>query len=83
MLKLADAAIDFLTTEGYDLQFSTLPVKRAIQRFLLWRFVQIIAGKVDNTKAIKGSFTYKYNCDKLVYFKKYQQVNDDILREKR
>ena len=30
---------------------------------------------------IKG-FSYKYNCDKLVYFEEFSYVNDAILREK-
>lgn len=33
------------------------------------------------TKALKG-FTYKYNCDRLVYFEQYHEVTDAIAREK-
>ena len=33
------------------------------------------------TKAFKG-FTAKYNCDKLVYFEVYSNINEAILREK-
>ena len=33
------------------------------------------------TKAYKG-FTSKYNCDKLVYFEVYSDVNEAIAREK-
>jgi len=33
------------------------------------------------TKAYKG-FTEKYNCDKLVYFEVFTDVNEAILREK-
>ncbi|MFD2727726.1 GIY-YIG nuclease family protein [Hyunsoonleella rubra] len=33
------------------------------------------------TKALKG-FTAKYNCDKLVYFETFSDINDAIAREK-
>ncbi len=33
------------------------------------------------TKAIKG-FTAKYNCDKLVYFEEFLDINQAIAREK-
>ena len=33
------------------------------------------------TKTYKG-FTAKYNCDKLVYFEVYSNINDSIIREK-
>ena len=33
------------------------------------------------TKAFKG-FTSKYNCDKLVYFEVYLNINEAIIREK-
>ena len=33
------------------------------------------------TKAYKG-FTSKYNCDKLVYFEVYSDINEAIAREK-
>lgn len=33
------------------------------------------------TKAFKG-FTAKYNCDKLVYFEVYSDINEAIAREK-
>jgi putative endonuclease len=33
------------------------------------------------TKAFKG-FTSKYNCDKLVYFEEFEDINKAILREK-
>ncbi len=33
------------------------------------------------TKAYKG-FTAKYNCDKLVYFEVYSDINEAIAREK-
>ena len=34
------------------------------------------------TKVTRGSFAYKYNCNKLVYYEEYQQVEDAIAREK-
>jgi len=33
------------------------------------------------TKSYKG-FTYKYNCDKLVYFEEFNTIEDAIKREK-
>ena len=33
------------------------------------------------TKAYKG-FTAKYNCDKLVYFEEFSDINEAIFREK-
>ncbi len=33
------------------------------------------------TKTYKG-FTYKYNCDKLVYFEEFDDINEAIDREK-
>ena len=33
------------------------------------------------TKAYKG-FTYKYNCDKLIYFEEFNDINHAISREK-
>ena len=33
------------------------------------------------TKRFKG-FSYKYNCNKLVYFEEYGDINQSILREK-
>ncbi|TGV04290.1 GIY-YIG nuclease family protein [Flavivirga rizhaonensis] len=33
------------------------------------------------TKAYKG-FTYKYNCDKLIYFEEFNDINQAIVREK-
>jgi putative endonuclease len=37
--------------------------------------------KEHKSHEIKG-FTQKYNCDKLVYFEKYDYINDAIAREK-
>ena len=52
-LRMTDVAVDFLTREGYDPQFGARPVKRAIQRYVLNDLSkQIIAGNVDNSKAI-------------------------------
>ncbi len=34
------------------------------------------------TKAFKNAFTSKYNCDKLVYFEEFIDVNEAITREK-
>jgi len=31
---------------------------------------------------LKHGFTYKYNCDKLIYFEEYVDINDAIAREK-
>ncbi len=33
------------------------------------------------TKTFKG-FTHKYNCDKLIYFEEFQDINEAISREK-
>lgn len=34
------------------------------------------------TKTYKNSFSARYNCDHLVYFEEYEDVNDAFLREK-
>ncbi len=34
------------------------------------------------TKIYKNAFTAKYNCDMLVYFEEFENVNDAFLREK-
>ncbi|MDR0811982.1 MAG: AAA family ATPase, partial [Paludibacter sp.] len=53
-LELTDAAIKYISAEGYDPQFGARPVKRAIQKLVLNDLSkQIIAGKVDNTKPIR------------------------------
>ncbi|GHV44023.1 chaperone protein ClpB [Bacteroidia bacterium] len=53
-LELSDAAIDYLSAEGYDPQFGARPIKRAIQRYILNDLSkQIIAGTVNNQKPIK------------------------------
>ena len=36
---------------------------------------------LHKTKTFKG-FTSKYNCDKLVYFEVYSNINEAIIREK-
>jgi ATP-dependent Clp protease ATP-binding subunit ClpB len=53
-LELTNAAIKFISAEGYDPQFGARPVKRAIQKLVLNDLSkQIIAGKVNNQKPIK------------------------------
>ena len=53
-LELSDAAIDFLSVEGFDPQFGARPVKRTIQRYLLNDLSKkIIAAEVNNEKPIK------------------------------
>jgi len=37
----------------------------------------------EHKKQINESFTSRYNLNKLVYFERYQYINDAILREKR
>jgi putative endonuclease len=34
------------------------------------------------TKRYKGSFTEKYNCDKLLYFEEFDEIENAIHREK-
>ena len=36
---------------------------------------------MSKTKTYKG-FTYKYNCDKLIYFEEFDDINQAISREK-
>lgn len=52
-LQLTDAAIGFITTEGYDAEFGARPVKRAIQRLLLNELSKrLLAQEVDREKPI-------------------------------
>ena len=52
-LSLTDAAIDLLTSEGYDPEFGARPVKRAIQRLLLNDLSRaILAGTVSRDHEI-------------------------------
>ena len=56
-LKLTDSALDYIATVGYDPQFGTRPVKRALQNLVLNELSeQIIAGKVDRSKPITVDF---------------------------
>ena len=46
-------------------------------------FTNNIIRRIAEHKAkINKGFTYKYNCDKLVYYETYPSVTDAIAREK-
>ena len=52
-LKFTDAALDFISHEGYDPQFGARPVKRVIQRYVLNELSkQILSGKVKREHPI-------------------------------
>ena len=52
-IKVTDAAIDYLATEGYDPDFGARPVKRAIQRCVLNDLSRkILADEVSREKPI-------------------------------
>ena len=52
-IKVTDAAIDYLATEGYDPDFGARPVKRAIQRLVLNDLSRkILADEVSREKPI-------------------------------
>ncbi len=52
-LSVADAAVDFLSSAGFDPEFGARPVKRAIQRYLLNDLSKkILAGDIDKDKEI-------------------------------
>lgn len=52
-LQLTDAAIHFITAEGFDAEFGARPVKRAIQRLLLNELSKrLLAQEVDREKPI-------------------------------
>ena len=52
-LKFTDAALDFISHEGYDPQFGARPVKRVIQRYVLNELSkEILSGKVDRSRPI-------------------------------
>ncbi len=52
-LQLTDAAIDFLSSSGYDPEFGARPVKRAIQRYLLNDLSKkLLAQEIDRTTPI-------------------------------
>lgn len=52
-LDVSEAAIDWLTHEGFDPQFGARPIKRAMQRHLVNALsAQILAGKVDKERPV-------------------------------
>ncbi len=52
-LQFTDAALDFISHEGYDSQFGARPVKRVIQRYVLNELSkEILSGRVDRSRPI-------------------------------
>ncbi len=52
-LQFTDAALDFISHEGYDPQFGARPVKRVIQRYVLNELSkEILSGRVDRSRPI-------------------------------
>ncbi|KAA6348136.1 Chaperone protein ClpB 1 [termite gut metagenome] len=52
-LEMTEAAVDFITSAGYDPEFGARPVKRAIQRYLLNDLSKkLLAQEVDRNKVI-------------------------------
>ena len=52
-LQFTDAALDFISHEGYDPQFGARPVKRVIQRYVLNELSkEILSGHVDRSHPI-------------------------------
>ena len=52
-LQFTDAALDFISHEGYDPQFGARPVKRVIQRYVLNELSkEILSGHVDRSRPI-------------------------------
>ena len=52
-LQFTDAALDFISHEGYDPQFGARPVKRVIQRYVLNDLSkEILSGHVDRSRPI-------------------------------
>ncbi|MEG1543181.1 MAG: type VI secretion system ATPase TssH, partial [Tannerellaceae bacterium] len=52
-LHFTDAALTFISGEGYDPQFGARPVKRVIQKYVLNELSKEILGqKIDRNKAI-------------------------------
>ena len=52
-LQFTDAALDFISHEGYDPQFGARPVKRVIQRYVLNELSkEILSGHVDRSRSI-------------------------------
>ena len=63
-LAFTDAALDFISHEGYDPQFGARPVKRVIQRYVLNELSkEILSGHVNRENAI----TIDREGDKLVF----------------
>lgn len=53
VLEYTDAAVDALSSAGYDPEFGARPVKRVIQRMVLNQLSKdILASKVDNSRPI-------------------------------
>ena len=56
-LEFTDAALDFISHEGYDPQFGARPVKRVIQRYVLNELSkEILSGHVNREHAITIDF---------------------------
>ena len=52
-LEFTDAALDFISHEGFDPQFGARPVKRVIQKYVLNELSkEILSGHVNRDKAI-------------------------------
>lgn len=52
-LQIADEAVEFLATAGFDPEFGARPVKRAIQRYLLNDLSKkLLAQEVDRSQPI-------------------------------
>lgn len=52
-LQFTDAALDFISHEGYDPQFGARPVKQVIQRYVLNELSkEILSGHVDRSRPI-------------------------------
>ena len=63
-LAFTDAALDFISHEGYDPQFGARPVKRVIQRYVLNELSkEILSGHVNRENAI----TIDREGDKLIF----------------
>ncbi|MDR2969770.1 MAG: ATP-dependent chaperone ClpB [Tannerellaceae bacterium] len=63
-IEFTDAAIDFISSEGFDPQFGARPVKRVIQKYVLNELSKtLLAGKVNRDKPIR----IDCNGDELVF----------------
>lgn len=59
-LTFSDAAIDFITEQGYDQQFGARPLKRAIQKYLLDPLsIKILAGEVREDQKVSVDYNGK------------------------